>query len=192
MKIGLDFHGVVVDSHGLKSTLLKEIFGADVSVGDCRKVTQKPRGKEVYKQYRHVQRLIYETRAYHRRLKPTPGALQGIRELRGLGHELVIVTSSSPQAAALGRRWLDTHELDIPLIVSNRWPSKTRAVRKLKLDGLVEDDLPKLKLVMGVVPWLCLLRQPHNLSIVDAGPNIGIAESWAEIVKTFSEPAESP
>jgi hypothetical protein len=192
MKIGLDFHGIVVDSHGLKSTLLKEIFGADVSVGDCRKATQKPRGKEVYKQYCYVQRLIYETKAYHRRLEPTPGALQGIRELRELGHELVIVTSSSPQAAALGRQWLDTHELDIPLIASGRWPSKTRVVRKLKLDALVEDDLPKLKLVMGIVSRLYLLRQPHNLSIVDAGPNIVIAESWAEIVKILSEPAENP
>ncbi len=192
MKIGLDFHGIVVDSHGLKSTLLKEIFGVDVSVGDCRRVTQQPRGKEVYKQYCNVQRLIYETKAYHRRLEPTPGAPQGIRELRELGHELVIVTSSSPQAAALGRQWLDTHGLDIPLIASGRWPSKTRVVRKLKLEALVEDDLPKLKRVMGIVPRLYLLRQPHNRSIVDAGPNIVIAESWAEIVKILSEPAENP
>lgn len=188
MIIGLDFDGVIVDSHGLKATLLKEIFDEDVPVEACRKVIQIHRGKKAYKQYCHVQRLVYETKKYHRRLEFMPGALRRIRYLQERGHEIVIISSRSPMSAILAKQWLKEHELDIKLIASGRNGSKAPAAHKLKLDVFIDDDLIKLVQLMGIIPALYLFRQPHNLAIKNTGQNIRIAESWADIGRPLSEP----
>ncbi|MCK9360820.1 hypothetical protein M0Q28_01155 [Patescibacteria group bacterium] len=192
MRIGLDFHGLVVDSHGLKATLLKELYNAEVPVEACRKLVQKHCGQKAFKRYRHVQRLVYETKKYHERLEPVSGALRRIQQLVERKHELFIVSSSSPQAASLARQWLKAHEVDLPFIASGRRVSKAPVVTELRLDWFYDDDLLKLTQLMGVVPNLGLFRQPHNANIIDAGPNIVVVKSWAEVGKTPSGLTEMP
>jgi len=192
MKIGLDFDGVIVDSHGLKATLLKETCGVDIPVEACRKVIQVHRGKKAYKDYCYVQRLVYETKKYHQRLEFLPGAHKRIRQLQDRGHEIVIISSRSPMSAILARQWLKAHDMDIKLIANGRNGSKAPAAQKLKLDTFIDDDLIKLVQLMGVVPALYLFRQPHNLSITNTGQNIRIVESWADIGRPFSEPPRKP
>lgn len=186
MKIGLDFDGVVVDSHGLKSALLKEVFGTDVPPEACRKTIQMHCGKKAFKQYRHVQRLVYETKKYHSRLEFMPGALRRIQQLQARGHELFIVSSRSPQAGQLARQWLRAQALDIPFIATGRHDSKVPTAQRLALDCFVDDDLLKLAQLMGTVPRLYLFRQPHNAAISYAGPHIEVVKSWAEVGKSLS------
>lgn len=193
MKIGLDFDGVFVDSHGLKSQLLKEIFGADVPVEACRRIIQEHCGRKAFKQYRTVQRLVYETKQYHQRLEPQPGALRRIQQLKERGHTLIILSSRSPQAAALARQWLAAKDVSLPFYATGRRDSsKAVLARELQLDAFVDDDLIKLAQLIGIVERLSLFRQPHNAHINDAGPKIEIVRSWAEIGKSFSGTLERP
>ncbi|MEK7473370.1 MAG: HAD hydrolase-like protein [Patescibacteria group bacterium] len=186
MKIGLDFDGVVVDSHRLKATLLKEVFQSDVPIEACRNHIQRHCGIRMHKEYLHVQRLVYENKTYHERLEFMPGAERRIKQLRDRRHELTIISSRSPQAATLGLSWLKTRKLDVPFIPTGRHASKAATAKQLGLDCFVDDDLVKLNQLMGTVSKLYLFRQPHNAMIKDAGPHIEIVKSWAEVGKSLS------
>lgn len=185
---------MVVDSHGLKAKLFKEIFDIHVPVEACRRHRMLWMGDEALRQYEHVQTLVYETGAYHQRLEPMPGAVRRIKQLHARGNKLFSVTSRSTQATMLAEYWLTLHDLqkEITIVGVGRNVSKRQAAIDLKLDALADDDLPKLKECVGAVKNLYLFRQPHNNSVTDPGDGIQIVRGWNAMFRSLSDPSFKP
>lgn len=107
---------------------------------------------------------------------PIPGALEGVQEIKNLGHRVIFATSCVMGMTDPKWTWLQEYELLPPgrlqaddLVVTHD--------KSLVRAGILVDDHPKN--LNGFTGERVLLRQPHNMKA--SGP-FHIANDWPDVV----------
>lgn len=180
MKIGFDFDGVITDCGDLKSIAAMELYGVNIPPKDFKKEIVVGRGLLTAKQYRELQRVIYETKEWGLRIEMVDDGIPSyLNHLDREGHKLVVVTSRGGVALDVAKEWSRRQNIDHYFeFVGTGGQSKVEALRGFDL--YVDDDLDKLEPLVGIVPQLLLFSWGYNMHI----PVNGIAErvsSWMEL-----------
>ncbi|HWR00155.1 MAG TPA: hypothetical protein VN397_04915 [Candidatus Methylomirabilis sp.] len=184
MRIGLDFHGVVVDNADMKaqrapyygaSTLTRSMFIKNTAVG---------RGAHQLsgRQYQALKVDIYwRPRIAHRVMVPVAGALRFMKRLIDEGHALVIISSSSRKHMKIAGRWCAKNGLKVELVgIGMTRIDKSEAARQYNLDVFVDNDLEKLRTLVGVVPKRYLFNGYGEKRVPVNGIAIRVS-SWDEL-----------
>ncbi len=166
MKIGLDFHGVVVDNARMKAEraphygkrLTRTMFLRNMAVG---------RGGDrlTISQYRDLKIDVYWRPHIARQvMTPVQGAVHKIKRLLTDGHEVVIISSSSNRHVKIARSWckrIGLKRVEVVGIGMNEI-DKSEAARQRGLDVFVDNDPEKLRLLRNVVKKRFLFTTPDN------------------------------
>lgn len=152
----MDFDDVIGDSHILKVEKARELFDVSIEPSLCRKGHVIRGGILTKEQYREVQKAAF--------LAPVPGFVEGaelyMRLLRGLGHELSIVTARSDEALVSAAEFAAAQCPGIPMTGVGYGNTKAEACRGL--DVFFDDDAETLSKLVGVVPHLFLHDRIFN------------------------------
>lgn len=176
MKIGLDFDGVIANSHPLKALAAKEKFGVEIPIEQFRKKVVVGTRLLTAEQYREVGVLAMNG-SY-----PIPPVLDVLVYLPLLlrdRHLLSIITSRTKEALEFAKKWLAEYHLpDLPIQGVGYGLSKAKACEGL--DVYIDDDLEKLLPLVGQVRNLLFFSWPWNLH--EKQP-VGITRvsSWYEL-----------
>jgi hypothetical protein len=159
MKIGLDFDGVIANSHPLKAVVAKEKFGVDIPIEQFRKKVVVGTRLLTAEQYREVG-IMAMNGSYP--IPPVPDALLYLPLLLRDKHSVSIVTSRTEEMLESAKRWFAEYKLPgLPFLGTGYGLPKTKACEGL--DIYVDDDLEKLLPLVGHVPNLLFFSWPWNL-----------------------------
>ncbi len=167
MKIGLDFDGVVADSQALKAIEAERRYGVKIPPTLCKKAPVVANGWLTADQYRQLQLDVSGIREICLQMRPVKRASAFLEKLAADGHDLVIISSRSGAEIANAREWLARQKIGISIVGVGYGNSKESAVRGL--DIFIDDDLPKLADLAGIVPNLFLFSWPYNLNERETG-----------------------
>lgn len=160
MRIGLDFDGVITDCGKLKSERARQNYGIEIPPERFKKELVVDTGILTLKQYRYLQKQIYETREIGLTMSPVEGVLEFVPRLQQEGYMLTIVTSRDNSASNIAREWMKMNGLDVHLISSGLGRSKANVCKDL--DVYIDDDLDKLEPLIGIVPHRYLFSWGYN------------------------------
>lgn len=160
MLIGIDVDGVVADLHSewirrYNRDYRDQITAEQLTQWDAEKWPIKREcGKKIYDYLRQPD--LYKD------VKPFPGAVDSIKDLRDRGHRVVYVTSNAKGMTDQKWEWLERYEF----LPSGRYTAEDLVVahdkRLVKTDVLVDD---KLATVMRHPYPTILMDQPWNRSL---------------------------
>ncbi|MBL1434252.1 hypothetical protein COB87_001620 [Candidatus Wolfebacteria bacterium] len=182
MKIGLDFDGVIANCGKLKSDVAKMLFDLDIPPHKFKREIVIGEGHLTAEQYLNLQMTIYETREYGFLMEPVAGVLECVPKLLALGHTILVVTSRGEAALKIAKEWSAEQGLTIDFVGLGYGVSKAEACRGL--DVYIDDDLDKLKPLVGIVPHRYLFSWGYNMHVA----NGNIAKrmvSWDEFHNTI-------
>lgn len=177
MKIGLDFDGVIADCRRLKSYAAEKLYNKWIPPNHFCKEHIIRWGILTAEQYGNLQEAAYGTREIGLHMHPVPGAIRGIRALISEGHTLQVITSRSGKKVDIAREWSEQRGLDIRFTGVGK---ETKVKAAANLDVFVDDDLSKLKPLIGIVPNLYLFSWPYNRGDIITKP-IRKVVAWREI-----------
>jgi len=182
MKIGLDFDGVISDCGKLKSDGAKRLYGVDIPPAKFKKEIVVGEKYLTAEQYHELQKIIYGTREIGFLMEPVGGVLHYLPRLIANGHAVLVVTSRGEVELEIAKEWSVHQGLRLDFVGVGYRNSKAGAATGLDL--YVDDDLDKLKPLVGVVPHRFLFSWGYNAHI-----NIGkVAKrlaSWEELYNTI-------
>ncbi len=191
MRIGLDFDGVISDCGTLKSVAAKTMFGVDIPPSEFKKELVVNRGLLTMPQYRELQNAVYGTWEYGKQMQPVPGVTEAISFLRAGGHALRVLTSRDGEMLRIAREWTIDRGIALdPLDFQGIGHGKSKADAAVGLDIFIDDDLDKLKLLVGVVPHLFLFSWGYNDRVNEGNVARRVA-SWREFIERISEIAKA-
>jgi len=167
VKIGLDFDGVIADSQALKAAEVLKRYGVKIPPALCKLDQVLANNWLTSGQYREIQRIVSNVREIALRAKLVPQAAIFIRRLAADGHQLSIVSSRQGAEIVNAKEWLFLKRIGVEIIGVGYGNSKETAVRGL--DIFIDDDLPKLADLAGILPNLFLFSWPYNLNEREAG-----------------------
>jgi hypothetical protein len=175
MNIGLDFDGVIANSHPVKSEVARDKYGVEIPPERLRREPVISAGLLTREQYIEMGAIAmggsYE-------IPPVHEALMYIPALINHGYELRIITSRSDAMLDVAEKWLKRYAIAMPVCgVGYRVP-KNQACQGL--DVYVDDDLEKLLPLVGVVPHLLFFSWPWNAHEKEPA-GITRVESWYDI-----------
>ncbi|MFA5763970.1 MAG: hypothetical protein WC915_04100 [archaeon] len=181
MKIGLDFDGVISDCGELKSRGAKMLFGVDIPSCKFKKEIIVGEGLLTIDQYRELQKTIYGTREIGLLMKPIPGALEYISRLIEDGREVSVKTSRGGVELEIAKEWSALRGLSLDFVGVS---GESKAEVAVGLDVYFDDDLEKLKQLVGIVPNRFLFSHGYNAQddVLDIAKRIG---SWNEFYCTI-------
>ena len=194
MRIGIDIDDVMADSLPRYLQAFNRRFGLKVPVTEAR--------WEIFRRHPEIPAdaigAFFEElyRADFLGSRPlVPGAMEGIEELHRAGHRLFIITGRPRRDRAITERWMearglshffdaieDRDGLDAPL-------HKRRAVTRLKLDVLLEDEYEVAVAAAGVCDRVLLFDQPWNQGPLPV--RILRIHSWSHVLPSLA-PQISP
>lgn len=166
MKIGLDFHGVVVDSARMKAQraphygkrLTRTMFLKNMAVG-------RGGNRLTITQYRDLKIDVYWRPHFARKfMTPVQGAVRGIRRLMADGHKVFVISSCSNRHAKIARSWckrIGLKQVEVVGIGMNE-NDKSEAARQRGLDVFVDNDPEKLRLLRDAVKKRFLFAARDN------------------------------
>ncbi len=178
MKIGLDFDGVISDCGKLKADCAKMLYGVDIPGGQFKRDLVIGNGWLTEEQYKEITKAVYYDRKFVSFLHPVDGALSCVPRLRGDGHTVLVITSREETNLEIAREWIERHRLPLELVGVGLHNSKAEAAMGLHV--YVDDDLHKLKPLVGLVPNLFLFSWGHNQRFNEAGVAARVS-SWKEL-----------
>jgi len=179
LRIGLDFDGVITDCGDLKSIAAVGLYGVEIPPEDFKKELVVGKGLLDAKQYRELQRVIYETKEWGFRMKMVEGVQFHLNHLVREGHKLVVVTSRGGASLDIAKEWSHQQDIEHYLeFVGTGGQSKVEALRCFDL--YVDDDLDKLEPLVGIVPQLFLFSWGYNKHCLNEGVAKRVS-SWVEL-----------
>lgn len=174
MKIGLDFDGVIANSHQSKACIAKERFGVSIKLADFRKEIVVDRGLLTADQYREVGVLAMNG---SHSIPVVEGAPLYIPLLLNDGHQLAVITSRTEEYLESGKVWMSENGFpDLAMTGVGYGLPKTQSCTGL--DIYVDDDLEKLLPLIGVVRNLFLFSWPWNAHETEPREIIRISCWW--------------
>lgn len=185
MKIGLDFDGVIANCGQLKSDGAKKLYGVEIPPEKFHKEIVVGENYLTLDQYQKLQKIIYGTRAREIGLlmEPVAGVLSFLPRLIVDGHSVMVVTSRGEAELDIASEWSFSQGLRLDFIGVGRKENKARFVGGL--DFYVDDDLDKLKPLVGIVPHLFLFSWGYNAHI-DTGSIAKRLGSWEKMYNIIS------
>jgi len=178
MNIGLDFDGVMADTIDLKHKMAKEMFGVEgipserfkeyMVVGD---------GYMSKENYRKLMNTVCGDRKIGVQAKAVPGAVEYIKLLKQQDHNLTVISSRENEEFEVLKDWCKQRDLDLKYISVGY--GKDKIQYSGSLDVYIDDDLPKLKPLIGITRNLFLLTQVHNINH-ELPEGIRRVASWEE------------
>jgi len=175
LKIGLDFDGVIGNSHPLKPRLTKEMFGVEISERDFRREYVIGEGLLTPEQYKIIGHEVFRGKYS---IPPVDDSLYYIELLKRHNHIIHVITSRSGDTLEPAKRFLATWGLeDVPLTGVGYGLSKKEACCGLHV--YIDDDLEKLIPLVGVVPHLILFSRPENENEHEPGGITRLSSWWA-------------
>lgn len=184
MKIGLDFDGVIADSSHLKVTEAKRRYGVDIPPSLCKKEPVVANGWLTAEQYRELQSVVSGARELWLKMKPVKGARLYLLKLFAENHQLTIISQREGLEVENAKKWLTNQRLALDFVSVGHGQSKAEVASWLKLDVYIDDDLPKLELLVGIVPYLFLFSWRYNLPEKENGIARRVA-SWQEFYQAI-------
>ena len=178
MRIGLDFDGVICDSGKLKSEGAKALYGIDIPPAKFKKEIVVGGKYLTLEQYRELQEVIYGTRTAGLLMEPVVGVLSFLPRLVDDGHRVLVITSRAEVSLEIAKEWSTQQKLRLDFVGVGYGNSKADAANGLDL--FVDDDLDKLKPLIGVVPHRFLFSWGYNAH-VDPGTVAKRIVSWREL-----------
>lgn len=181
-RIGLDFDGVIANCVQLKIEIARTMFGVSIPPEDFKKEIVTGKGLLTLDQYRSVQHEVYGNPDTALRAEVVPGAKEHILNLQA-DHDIHIVTSRTGHFADIAREWLCHHEIDLPITEVPYENTKQEGASGSAV--FVDDDINKLRELIGHVPHLFLFDWPYNRSDV---PRDGIERvlGWDNLAAAIS------
>jgi len=178
MKIGLDFDGVISDCGKLKFYGAKKLYNLEISSRQFNKEAVVSQGLLSFEEYRELQRNIYNTKEIGFLMEPVADMLFYLPKLIAEGHRILVVSSRDGGAIEIAREWALLKGLTLDFFGVGYGNSKAKAV--VGSDVYVDDDLDKLKPLIGIVPHLFLFSWDYNQHL-DEGTAIKRVSSWEEL-----------
>jgi len=188
-KIGLDFHGVIVDHRSVSARLARSMFNIHVHPYNFTRNHVVGQHILTNRQYNTIKYLVYNDPDSIFQIPAIEGAIQFINDALRLGHTLYIITSAhEPDELSLMKDFLKkVYALDvnrIHFIGVGIGQSKAQAVADL--DYYVDDDMYKLQQIIDssnmIIPILILFRQKHNqYEDTILHPQMIIADGWLNV-----------
>jgi hypothetical protein len=175
VRIALDFDGVVVNTHKIKSETAKQIFGIDLPPERFKSEFVIGNYLTV-REYRELTRLV-STNEIGLQVELIEDALRFISLLQDEGHELGVITSRDGEFLDTAIAITEKHGLSLPFSGVGYGISKAEALAGY--DAFLDDDLDKLMDAEGVVRYRFLFSQGYNLHH-KLPPGIVRVYSWAD------------
>ncbi|MFQ5839205.1 MAG: HAD family hydrolase [Candidatus Methylomirabilales bacterium] len=190
MRIGLDLDDVLADSLPRFVEAFRESFGRAVAPEGFRWEPFRdfpdidPAAQQAF-----LARL--DSAEFFGTVPPMPGAPEAVRALRQAGHALVIVTGRPVVYGKTTREWLERHGI-APYIdgVVHRdgmrsAAHKVAAVRRYRLDGLVEDEYAIAWYAVEQDVPVLLFDRPWNRKSLR--PGLVRVHSWPEVLSWIQD-----
>lgn len=174
MNIGLDFDGVIANTHPLKAIVAKERFGVNIPPENFARKNIVGKGILTLEQYIQVGQ---EVMGGIYLMPEVADALFYINLLAGEKHSLKVITSRTESMLDVANKWLYDHGLAcIPIVGVGYNIQKTKACKGLDL--YIDDDLEKLLPLVGSVPHLLFFSWPWNISEKEPSGIIRVTSWW--------------
>lgn len=185
MKIGLDFDGVIANCGKLKSDAAKKLYGIDIP---SAKFTKKIIVGEhlIIEQYSEFQNVIYGTREIGFLMEPVDGVLYFLPKLIAERHTIIVITSREKEGLNIAQEWSLRHGLQLNFIGVGQSNSKSEMAVANSIDLYVDDDLDKIKPLVGIVPHRYLFTWDYNAH-VDVGTIATRIASWQQLYSTIQQ-----
>ena len=180
MKIGLDFDGVISNCAKLKSDCAKRLFSVYIPGTQFKKDFVLENGWLTEEQYQEITKAVYYTREVGTLMEPVDGTLSFVPKLLKDGHTVLVITSREKINLEIAREWMERHRLPLDLVGAGLHNSKAHAATGL--DVYVDDDLPKLEPLVGVVPNLFLFSWGYNQRFNETGIAVRVF-TWKELYR---------
>ena len=180
MKIGLDFDGVISNCAKLKSDCAKRLYGAHIPGSQFKKDFVIANGWLTEEQYQEITKAVYYTREVGTLMEPVGGALSCVSKLVKEGHTVLVITSREETNLEIAGEWIERHRLPVELVGVGLHNNKAHAATGL--DVYVDDDLPKLEPLVGVVPNLFLFSWGYNQRFNETGIAVRVF-TWKELYR---------
>lgn len=175
MNIGLDFDGVIANSHPLKVIIAKKRFGVNILPEHFRRELVIERGLLTREQYRAVG---VEAMDGSHLLPPVHESLMYLPVLLREKHSIRIITSRTEKMLDIAKNWLAEEKIILPIQGTGYGLSKITACKGLDL--YVDDDLEKLLSLIDKVKHLLFFSWPWNAHEKEP-KGIERVSSWWEI-----------
>ncbi len=176
LNIGLDFDGVLGDSHPLKPQIAKALIGVEIPEKDFRKELVVGQGLLTKDQYATVGKEVFGGKYP---VFPVKDACFYVRQLVRQGHQLKVITSRSDSTLLPALKCLAQWEMEaLPVIGVGYGVSKLDACKDLHV--YIDDDLTKLIPLLGEVPHLILFSRLENRHEREPAGIVRL-DSWHEI-----------
>lgn len=176
LRIGYDFHGVLVEDAPAKQEAAKMLFDTDIPEHSLRR--EFAEAILGHTRYERVLAYVYESSLRLSRLPPMPHAPEVLTALRysddgSPGHEQVVITSSGELAFKAVIRWTKKYRsfLGPPVMLYSvgRQKSKGKLIQMLGLHVYIDNKLSTLRDIRNhfeseglACPFLFLLDRPDN------------------------------
>ncbi|MBI4489777.1 MAG: hypothetical protein HY694_11880 [Deltaproteobacteria bacterium] len=187
MKIGLDFDGVISDCGKLKSDCAKMLFGVDIPGGQFKRDLVIGNGWLTEEQYQEITKAVYYNREVGTLMEPVDGVVASVPKLFEAGHKVLVITSREEINLEIAREWIERHRLPLELVGVGLHNSKAQAA--MGLDVYVDDDLHKLRPLVGIVPNLFLFSWEYNHHFDEARVAIRVS-CWKELYRKIGALAD--
>lgn len=178
MIVGLDFDGVILDRGKLMSAGVRMLYGVEVPPEKCTKEILVGEGYITMMQYS----AIYRTREISIFMEPVYGFLHFLHRLLTDGHSVRVITSRDGVALEIAEEWSISQGLKLNFVGVGYGKSKADAATGLDL--YVDDDINKLRPLIGVVSYRYLFSWSYNTH-ADTGEVAERIHSWAELYSTI-------
>ena len=180
MKIGLDFDGVISNCAKLKSEYAKRLYGVHIPGSQFKKDFVIANGWLTEEQYQEITKAVYYTREVGTLMEPVGGALSCVSKLVKEGHAVLVITSRRDTELEIAKEWATRQGLALEFVGVGTRNNKAHAATGL--DVYVDDDLPKLEPLVGVVPNLFLFSWGYNQRFNETGIAVRVF-TWKELYR---------
>lgn len=177
-----DLDGIVVDLLGPWLAAYNAEYGdsltqAQVTDWDIHKCVKPECGSSIYK--------WIDSGEVYRDLKPLPGAIEGIKALEAMGHEVVIVSAGSKNLATAGHKleWCEKH-----LGFSRKKVMIAHRKDLVRGDILIDDSPEKISEYAKAWPDTPIfsIRYPYNWQMAEL-PQVEMFDGWDDTASAWKQ-----
>lgn len=176
LKIGLDFDGLIAAPDSLKAYYIQGLYGITVPYLEFKKEKIIEDGLVTVEEYHRIRDIVVSTNVGIL-ADSIPDALIYILKLIREGHLLKVVTSRKKEGEEIVRRWLGIRGIDIE-VVGVGSSDKSEAVKGL--DVFFDNEVEKIKMLIGVVKNLYLFSNSFNRTGEDDDEMFKVLRSWKD------------